>query len=89
MTCISLNQCPLGSQYKHISVLTRPRLPQDEKQRTTSVTSRMLEDLFLSDRTSEVKVVKGQRHYVISFKGTTSCHLLTEGELSQCFTSHM
>ncbi|XP_044042128.1 protein mono-ADP-ribosyltransferase PARP12b [Siniperca chuatsi] len=40
----------------------------DEKQRTTSVTSRTLEDLFLSDRTAEVKVVKGQRQYVISFK---------------------
>ncbi|XP_029282302.1 protein mono-ADP-ribosyltransferase PARP12b [Cottoperca gobio] len=40
----------------------------DEKQRTTSVTSRTLEEKFLSDRTTEVKVVKGQRRYVVSFK---------------------
>ncbi|XP_054480991.1 protein mono-ADP-ribosyltransferase PARP12b [Anoplopoma fimbria] len=38
----------------------------DEKQRTTSVTSQTLEEAFLSGRT-EVKVVKGQRQYVISF----------------------
>lgn len=40
----------------------------DEKQCTTSVTSRTLEEAFLSDRTAEVKVMKGQRQYVISFK---------------------
>ncbi|XP_034381965.1 protein mono-ADP-ribosyltransferase PARP12b isoform X2 [Cyclopterus lumpus] len=40
----------------------------DEKQRTTSVTSQTLEEAFLSGRTAEVKVVKGQRHYVISFQ---------------------
>ncbi|XP_070847882.1 protein mono-ADP-ribosyltransferase PARP12b isoform X1 [Chaetodon trifascialis] len=40
----------------------------DEKQRRTSATSRTLEEAFLSGRTSEVKVVKGQRQYVLSFK---------------------
>ncbi|KAI3366583.1 hypothetical protein L3Q82_009197, partial [Scortum barcoo] len=44
----------------------------DEKQRTTSVTSRTLEEMFLSNRMMEVKVVKGQRQYIISFKGMTS-----------------
>ncbi|XP_033471082.1 protein mono-ADP-ribosyltransferase PARP12b isoform X2 [Epinephelus lanceolatus] len=39
----------------------------DEKQRTTSVTSRTLEEAFLCDRTAEVKVVKGRREYVVSF----------------------
>ncbi|XP_040886211.1 protein mono-ADP-ribosyltransferase PARP12b isoform X2 [Toxotes jaculatrix] len=39
----------------------------DDKNRTTSVTSRTLEETFLSDRTAEVKVLKGQREYVISF----------------------
>ncbi|XP_031698428.1 protein mono-ADP-ribosyltransferase PARP12-like [Anarrhichthys ocellatus] len=41
----------------------------DEKQRTTSVTSQTLEEAFLSGRTAEVKLVKGQRQYVISFQG--------------------
>lgn len=40
----------------------------DEKQRSTSVSSSSLEELYLSDRTAEVAVVKGQRQYVISFK---------------------
>ncbi|XP_039999238.1 protein mono-ADP-ribosyltransferase PARP12b isoform X2 [Xiphias gladius] len=40
----------------------------DDKNRTTSVTSRTLEEAFLSDRTAEVRVVKGLREYVISFK---------------------
>ncbi|XP_051249043.1 protein mono-ADP-ribosyltransferase PARP12b [Dicentrarchus labrax] len=40
----------------------------DEKQRSTSVSSRMLEEVFLSNRTADVKVAKGQRQYVISFK---------------------
>lgn len=40
----------------------------DEKQRSTSVTSSRLEELYLSDRTAEVTVLKGQRQYVISFK---------------------
>ncbi|XP_023253235.1 poly [ADP-ribose] polymerase 12-like isoform X1 [Seriola lalandi dorsalis] len=40
----------------------------DDKNRTTSVTSRTLEEVYLSARTPEVKVVKGQREYVISFK---------------------
>ncbi|TKS90350.1 Zinc finger CCCH-type antiviral protein 1 ADP-ribosyltransferase diphtheria toxin-like 13 [Collichthys lucidus] len=38
-----------------------------QPQRITSVTSRMLEEAFLSDRMAEVKVVKGQRTYVVSF----------------------
>uniref|UniRef100_A0AAX7FDR6 Poly (ADP-ribose) polymerase family, member 12b n=1 Tax=Anabas testudineus TaxID=64144 RepID=A0AAX7FDR6_ANATE len=41
---------------------------KDEKQRTTSVTSRTLEEEFLSDSTAEVRVVKGQREYMINFK---------------------
>ncbi|XP_026182644.2 protein mono-ADP-ribosyltransferase PARP12b [Mastacembelus armatus] len=40
----------------------------DEKQRTTSVTSRTLEEAFLSDPTAEVQVTKGQRQYVLSFR---------------------
>ncbi|XP_071359137.1 protein mono-ADP-ribosyltransferase PARP12b [Trachinotus anak] len=40
----------------------------DDKNRTTSVTSRTLEEAYLSARTPEVNVVKGQREYVISFK---------------------
>ncbi|XP_068590173.1 protein mono-ADP-ribosyltransferase PARP12b [Cebidichthys violaceus] len=40
----------------------------DEKQRTTSVTSQTLEEAFLSGRAAEVKLVKGQRQYVISFQ---------------------
>lgn len=52
-------------------------VPQDEKQRTTSVTSRTLEEEFLSDSTAEVRVVKGQREYMINFKGTTFCPPVT------------
>ncbi|CAJ1054451.1 protein mono-ADP-ribosyltransferase PARP12b [Xyrichtys novacula] len=40
----------------------------DEKQRTMSVTSQSLENLFLSDRTAEVQVMKGHREYILSFK---------------------
>nr|XP_020469127.1 poly [ADP-ribose] polymerase 12-like isoform X2 [Monopterus albus] len=40
----------------------------DDRQRTTSVTSRILEERFLADRTADVKVVKGKREYIISFK---------------------
>ncbi|KAG7215109.1 hypothetical protein INR49_022757 [Caranx melampygus] len=43
----------------------------DDKNRTTSVTSRTLEEAYLSARTPEVKVVKGQREYVVSFKGAS------------------
>ncbi|KAM3587793.1 uncharacterized protein V6R79_014014 [Siganus canaliculatus] len=40
----------------------------DEKQRSTSVTSRTLEEAFLSDHGAEVTVTKGQRQYVVSFR---------------------
>ncbi|KAK5849508.1 hypothetical protein PBY51_009145 [Eleginops maclovinus] len=40
----------------------------DEKQRTTSETSRTLEERFLSDSSAEVRVVKGHREYVLSFR---------------------
>lgn len=70
-------------------MLTPLYFPQDEKQRTTSVTSQTLEESYLSDRTAEVEVVKGHRQYFISFKGTTSSHLLSKRELNQCYTSHM
>ncbi|XP_034719967.1 protein mono-ADP-ribosyltransferase PARP12-like [Etheostoma cragini] len=40
----------------------------DDRQRTTSVTSRTLEEAFQADRTAEVRVVKGQREYVVCFK---------------------
>ncbi|XP_030006912.1 protein mono-ADP-ribosyltransferase PARP12b [Sphaeramia orbicularis] len=40
----------------------------DDKLRTTSVSSRSLEEAFLSNREAEVPVVKGQRQYIISFK---------------------
>ncbi|KAM4523499.1 protein mono-ADP-ribosyltransferase PARP12b [Fundulus diaphanus] len=40
----------------------------DEKQLSTSVTSQTLEEAFLSGKTSEVQMIKGQRVYVISFK---------------------
>ncbi|XP_043964354.1 protein mono-ADP-ribosyltransferase PARP12-like [Gambusia affinis] len=39
----------------------------DEKQRSTSVASRALEEAFVSGET-EVQVVKGQRTYVVSFR---------------------
>ena len=56
-------------------------LSQDEKQRSTSVTSKTLEETFLSDRRAEVKVVKGQRQYVLSFKGTSHCQLLVKFQI--------
>ncbi|XP_076015883.1 protein mono-ADP-ribosyltransferase PARP12b isoform X2 [Genypterus blacodes] len=40
----------------------------DDKQRTTSVTSRSLEEVYNTDAAAEVPVVKGQRQYYISFK---------------------
>lgn len=40
----------------------------DDKQRSTSVTSQTLEEAFLSDRTADVRVSKGQRCYIISFR---------------------
>ncbi|KAL3048713.1 hypothetical protein OYC64_007301 [Pagothenia borchgrevinki] len=40
----------------------------DEKQRTTSETSRTLEEKFLSDSSAAVQVVKGNREYVLSFR---------------------
>lgn len=40
----------------------------DDKQRSTSVTSESLEKVFLLDKTTKVKVVKGERMYVISFE---------------------
>lgn len=40
----------------------------DEKQRSTSVTSRTLEEAFQSGKISEVPVMKGQRVYIVSFK---------------------
>lgn len=45
---------------------------QDEKQRSTSVASRTVEEAFVSGE-SEVQVVKGQRVYVVSFRGTAGC----------------
>ncbi|XP_067346291.1 protein mono-ADP-ribosyltransferase PARP12b isoform X2 [Channa argus] len=39
----------------------------DEKQRATSVTSRNLEEAYVSDRAAKVKVVKGHREYIINF----------------------
>lgn len=39
----------------------------DDKQRTTSVTSRNLEEAYLSNKT-EVSLVKGQRQYIVTFK---------------------
>lgn len=48
---------------------------QDEKLRSTTETSCTLEEKYLSDRRAEVRVMKGYREYIISFKGTTSCHL--------------
>ncbi|XP_076861306.1 protein mono-ADP-ribosyltransferase PARP12b isoform X2 [Brachyhypopomus gauderio] len=40
----------------------------DDKQRITSVTSRDLELAFLDDCTAEVTVIKGNRHYYVSFQ---------------------
>ncbi|XP_062299582.1 protein mono-ADP-ribosyltransferase PARP12b [Scomber scombrus] len=39
----------------------------DEKQRCTSQSSASLEQIYLTDSRTRVPVVKGQRHYVISF----------------------
>ncbi|KAL6460248.1 hypothetical protein MHYP_G00320070 [Metynnis hypsauchen] len=40
----------------------------DDKQRVTSVTSRDLEEAFLTDNSAEVTVIKGNRHYFVSFQ---------------------
>ncbi|XP_007252441.3 protein mono-ADP-ribosyltransferase PARP12b [Astyanax mexicanus] len=40
----------------------------DDKQRVTSVTSRDLEEAFLTDNTAEVTVIKGNRQYFVSFQ---------------------
>ncbi|KAM3858888.1 protein mono-ADP-ribosyltransferase PARP12b [Diretmus argenteus] len=40
----------------------------DDKQRTTSMTSRDLEEAYMSDKTAEIKVVKGHREYYLSFQ---------------------
>ncbi|CAN9508357.1 unnamed protein product [Ophioblennius macclurei] len=40
----------------------------DGKQRSTSVTSETLEKVFLTDKTTKVDVMKGERTYVISFE---------------------
>ncbi|XP_038157408.1 protein mono-ADP-ribosyltransferase PARP12b [Cyprinodon tularosa] len=40
----------------------------DEKQQSTSVTSQTLEEAFLSGKTAEVNLMKGQKAYVVSFK---------------------
>ncbi|KAI4880297.1 hypothetical protein NFI96_031723 [Prochilodus magdalenae] len=40
----------------------------DDKHRVTSVTSRDLEEAFLTDNTAEVTVIKGNRHYFVSFQ---------------------
>lgn len=37
----------------------------------TSVTSRELEKVFQEDSNAEVTVIKGNRHYYVSFQGTT------------------
>ncbi|KAA0720627.1 Tetratricopeptide repeat protein 41 [Triplophysa tibetana] len=39
----------------------------DDKQRVTSVTSRELEKAYVEDSTAEVTVIKGNRHYFVSF----------------------
>ncbi|KAI7791995.1 protein mono-ADP-ribosyltransferase PARP12b isoform X1 [Triplophysa rosa] len=40
----------------------------DDKQRVTSVTSRELEKAYVEDSTAEVTVIKGNRHYFVSFQ---------------------
>ncbi|RXN06098.1 poly [ADP-ribose] polymerase 12-like protein [Labeo rohita] len=40
----------------------------DDKQRVTSVTSRDLEKAFQEDNNAEVTVIKGNRHYYVSFQ---------------------
>lgn len=40
----------------------------DDKQRVTSVTSRELEKAFQEDSNAEVTVIKGNRHYYVSFQ---------------------
>ncbi|XP_066525570.1 protein mono-ADP-ribosyltransferase PARP12b [Hoplias malabaricus] len=40
----------------------------DDKQRVTSVTSRDLEEAFLTGNTPEVTVIKAKRHYLVSFQ---------------------
>lgn len=41
----------------------------------TSVTSRDLEKAFQEDNNAEVTVIKGNRHYYVSFQGTTHLHI--------------
>lgn len=55
----SFTECPLA--YKHASPSLLP------------VTSWTLEEAFLSGTTAEVRLVKGHRDYIISFRGTISC----------------
>lgn len=52
---------------------------KDKKQRSTSVSSQTLEEAFLSNKTAEVNVVKGQREYILSFNGKTSCQCSRQG----------
>ncbi|XP_071776632.1 protein mono-ADP-ribosyltransferase PARP12b [Centroberyx gerrardi] len=40
----------------------------DDKQRTTSMASRNLEEAYMTDRSAEVEVVKGHRQYYLSFQ---------------------
>ncbi|XP_056133324.1 protein mono-ADP-ribosyltransferase PARP12b isoform X2 [Lampris incognitus] len=40
----------------------------DDKQRTTSVTSRNLEEVYMTNKSAEIKIVKGHRHYYLSFQ---------------------
>lgn len=42
---------------------------QDDKQRTTSLSSRELEEAYLADRSAEVTIMKGHRSYSLSFQG--------------------
>ncbi|XP_055761613.1 protein mono-ADP-ribosyltransferase PARP12b [Salvelinus fontinalis] len=40
----------------------------DDKQRTTSLSSRELEEAYLADRSAEVTIMKGHRNYYLSFQ---------------------
>lgn len=63
---------------------------QDDKHRVTSVKSCDLEEAFLTDNKAEVTVIKGNRHYYISFEGshTHNKHIQSFGNQSETISRH-
>lgn len=70
----SFTECPLDNQHAKPTLLP--------------VTSWTLEEAFLSGTTAEVRLVKGHRDYIVSFRGTASCTFfsLSRSVLSSPYT---